>query len=62
MNRVGQRIWLVLDFFGFILKLLAAFALGDLADMFSRGGRIWLIPMVLGFAGLMYALIRLGTP
>ena len=59
MSRAAHLGLLALDFLGFILRLILAFVFGDL---FSKGGRIWLIPIFLCGAALIYLLIRLATP
>ena len=61
MERVGRYGLFLLDFLGFLLKGLAAFAFGDLIDMFGKGGRIWLIPIVLGGIAFVIALANLGA-
>ena len=60
MGRLGTYLFYLLDFLGFVLKAVLALIFGDFADMFSKGGRIWLIPIVLGSVAFIYVLAQLG--
>ena len=62
MDRVARYSLFLLDFIGFLLKGALAFIFGDLIDMFSKGGRIWLIPIFLGGVAFVIALANLKGP
>ena len=57
MDRVGAYLLHLLDFLGFVLRCALELMFGDL---FSKGGRIWLIPIAVGSVAFIYALAQLG--
>ena len=57
MDRVGTYLLHLLDFLGFVLRCVLELMFGD---MFSKGGRIWLIPIVLGSVACIYVLAQMG--